>query len=799
MRRVDLAPPSRQAAKVQFPSKAPSQPSPMLLASSSSSAAGRSHLVTTSSSFTPQRSTAEAHAQKFAFFHLLATGPKTESEIIAKTKIPSSDLPKLLTRHARESLNVKGAWELQPACYKELDIWSFKYATQEERESAQANAIRAFDRLRISREDQLWQKLLPEDRRNKGVVLSKLNLGAGAGSLPADHRKMLAGAGGDMGQQRPLSGGGRNKNPLAHKSPMHKPAARGPSSPVLPKESKEAKQAAPKKSVAPKKSTAATKQFKSAEYVNDEDEDSEPDIPLSATKLDSKQTADVKAAAAKKAVHANETFVGKKRKTEAESGTPLPGDALTAEDLKRVKSSHKPSGSTPLGQFGATPTPTRATVADSKGTGSSKLSTIKRPQSRVGVAPAGVVPGDSSKQTSPISKATSGATSSKVDAKTSPKATAKRRVNGPLQQNSGRPNHVSKPSAETTLTKLQIQAATSPNVGARNHPKAPASDTSSSSRPSTVFSPASSPSQDHSSASSLASVAPAVKKARPSKRTAEPHIQHDSAKSSASGAARSPKRIKTKHSASPVDSSSSSPITPSSRMDHIANSRPGDISQQGPRSSRDAATSEDDALDLGRRLTNDQSTPRHEDAGLKTASPTPSATPPDKKQMQQFHRLQTTFLPAFTAHLHHKMSIGILPADLHVPEQLAAAANARRKMLEEMEAVKHLLRAMSPSTIEAVGLDPAAIKESIRLEGLPGAQARRWDLVPTHYSPDMVVGFRGYCVEYRESLKKQYLAHRIAFDKMRDGPGKEAERKWLLDADYEVEALGKVLHPGLAA
>jgi RNA polymerase II elongation factor ELL len=60
--------------------------------------------------------------------------------------------------------------------YKELDVWNFNYKNQEDRQAAIDNAIRAYDRMRLSKDDELWQKLLPEEERGQGKVLSRLNL-----------------------------------------------------------------------------------------------------------------------------------------------------------------------------------------------------------------------------------------------------------------------------------------------------------------------------------------------------------------------------------------------------------------------------------------------------------------------------------------------------------------------------------------------------------------------------------------------------------------------------------------------
>lgn len=70
-------------------------------------------------------------------------------------------------------------WNLTDKSYKELDVWAFPYPSEFERQFAIDRAVAAFDRMRISREEHVWQMLLPKDERGKGKILSKLNLHSG--------------------------------------------------------------------------------------------------------------------------------------------------------------------------------------------------------------------------------------------------------------------------------------------------------------------------------------------------------------------------------------------------------------------------------------------------------------------------------------------------------------------------------------------------------------------------------------------------------------------------------------------
>ncbi|KAG9558768.1 hypothetical protein KCU71_g7138, partial [Aureobasidium melanogenum] len=128
----------------------------------------------------PTSAPSDPHAQarekgmRFALIHLLAVRPLSEQDIHQKTHIPKAQLSSLLSRIADKQGLI---WELSNKPYKELDPWSFKY-TSDQRTLAINNAIRAFDRARIPKDDKAWQILLPKEERNKGKILSRLHLTA---------------------------------------------------------------------------------------------------------------------------------------------------------------------------------------------------------------------------------------------------------------------------------------------------------------------------------------------------------------------------------------------------------------------------------------------------------------------------------------------------------------------------------------------------------------------------------------------------------------------------------------------
>ncbi|KAI9837116.1 MAG: hypothetical protein M1819_000767 [Sarea resinae] len=120
----------------------------------------------------------KTQALRIPLVHLLAVRAASQSELARMTHSPKEDCLQVLQKVGKVSKSAKD-WELTDRAYKELDVWTFAYPSQDERQGAIDNAISAFDRMRVSRDDKLWQMLLPKSERGKGVILSKLHLHAG--------------------------------------------------------------------------------------------------------------------------------------------------------------------------------------------------------------------------------------------------------------------------------------------------------------------------------------------------------------------------------------------------------------------------------------------------------------------------------------------------------------------------------------------------------------------------------------------------------------------------------------------
>jgi RNA polymerase II elongation factor ELL len=79
----------------------------------------------------------------------------------------------ILPKIAKRSTQDADKWQLTDKSFRDLNPFSFPYSTSNEREQAIEGAIKAFDRLRLTKEDKLWQILLPREERGQGKCLSR--------------------------------------------------------------------------------------------------------------------------------------------------------------------------------------------------------------------------------------------------------------------------------------------------------------------------------------------------------------------------------------------------------------------------------------------------------------------------------------------------------------------------------------------------------------------------------------------------------------------------------------------------
>ncbi|KAJ2904080.1 com1 regulatory protein [Zalerion maritima] len=182
--RVPVEKPSRSAAgKTAAPSKAKatnkhlsgtsvaSNSAPRSLPPSPLSVAGSPALNPTLSA--SQQAVSRAKEHRFPIVHELAVREQTEEYLVKKWKGGKDDFRPALEK-AADFIPSSNTWALKKNIWKELDVYKYDYESSEDRQTAIDNAIRQYDRIRLSATDLEWQKLLPFEDRGKGKCLSKL-------------------------------------------------------------------------------------------------------------------------------------------------------------------------------------------------------------------------------------------------------------------------------------------------------------------------------------------------------------------------------------------------------------------------------------------------------------------------------------------------------------------------------------------------------------------------------------------------------------------------------------------------
>ncbi len=105
--------------------------------------------------------------------------PVSEKFLAQKIACSQEECREVLEKVGKQARLDTSKWDLSDRSFKELDVWKFNYPCQDDRQLAIDKTVSAFDRMRLSREDKLWQMLLPKEERGKGKVLSNLNLHQG--------------------------------------------------------------------------------------------------------------------------------------------------------------------------------------------------------------------------------------------------------------------------------------------------------------------------------------------------------------------------------------------------------------------------------------------------------------------------------------------------------------------------------------------------------------------------------------------------------------------------------------------
>lgn len=105
--------------------------------------------------------------------HELAVEDRTLEYLREKWDGNESEMPSALNKIADQQPDGK-TWAMRRGYYKELDVYNYGYDTAEEREKAIKNAIKVYDKLRLSSREPEWERLNAPEDRGKGICLSSL-------------------------------------------------------------------------------------------------------------------------------------------------------------------------------------------------------------------------------------------------------------------------------------------------------------------------------------------------------------------------------------------------------------------------------------------------------------------------------------------------------------------------------------------------------------------------------------------------------------------------------------------------
>ncbi|KAF1974142.1 hypothetical protein BU23DRAFT_532116 [Bimuria novae-zelandiae CBS 107.79] len=117
-------------------------------------------------------------ALRVPLIHLLAVQPAKDSHLAETCRTSIANVRDLLPKIAKPTADDAQKWQLTDKSFREFNPYKFPYKSQQDREQAINSAIKSFDRLRLSKEDKLWQILLPREERGQGKCLSRLNVKA---------------------------------------------------------------------------------------------------------------------------------------------------------------------------------------------------------------------------------------------------------------------------------------------------------------------------------------------------------------------------------------------------------------------------------------------------------------------------------------------------------------------------------------------------------------------------------------------------------------------------------------------
>ncbi|PFH60536.1 hypothetical protein XA68_10779 [Ophiocordyceps unilateralis] len=127
--------------------------------------------------------------QRVVLVHELAVRDRSTDYLRGKWAGKEEEFQPTLEKMAEYGTESK-RWAMKKSCWKELDVWKYDYGSLEDRQTAIDNAIRQYDKQRLSSSEVEWQRLLPTEERGKGKCLSRLQANLAKGpAQPAPKSK----------------------------------------------------------------------------------------------------------------------------------------------------------------------------------------------------------------------------------------------------------------------------------------------------------------------------------------------------------------------------------------------------------------------------------------------------------------------------------------------------------------------------------------------------------------------------------------------------------------------------------
>ncbi|CEI64603.1 hypothetical protein FVEN_g11629 [Fusarium venenatum] len=168
-----------------------------------------------------------AKGDRAMLVHELAVQDRSFDNLSKKWEGAQEDMEPTL-RKVADYLDDSRKWSLKKRAWKDLDVWNYDYDTQELRQKAVDNAVRQYDKQRITIAEPEWDRLLPKEERGTGKCLSRVQANltkistpsinvemADSGSTPRDNENVLD-------TSRPRAGGEAmsrsTSNPMSNKA-----------------------------------------------------------------------------------------------------------------------------------------------------------------------------------------------------------------------------------------------------------------------------------------------------------------------------------------------------------------------------------------------------------------------------------------------------------------------------------------------------------------------------------------------------------------------------------------------------